>query len=148
MESGWETVIMKGCMWWNTNYDWRVSNTGHQQASAKSTELTWLLSFRMKLSKIYSTVEKKIGNIFARYGRFIARHPIKVIALVVIINGGLGVGMVKLQQETATDDVYIPQGMKYELVVLFCSVPWQKQLVKLTNDESFCLQKRMLDKTD
>ena len=72
------------------------------------------LIYSMRLAKIYSAVEKRVGNVFARYGRFVARHPIKIVIIVIIINGALGVGMVKLQQKTNTEDVYIPTGMFYK----------------------------------
>ena len=69
----------------------------------------------MRLSKIYSVVEKWIGDLFARYGRFVARHPVKIIILAIVLNGGLAVGMVKLNQITDID-VYMPTGMSLLLV--------------------------------
>ena len=72
-----------------------------------------MLIYSMRMAKIYSAVEERVGNVFARYGRFVARHPIKIIIIVIIINGALGVGMVRFQQESKTEDVYIPTGMFY-----------------------------------
>ena len=57
-------------------------------------------------------VEKWIGDLFARYGRFVARHPVKIIILAIVINGGLAIGMIKLTQITDID-VYMPTGMLF-----------------------------------
>ena len=72
-----------------------------------------MLIYSMRMAKIYSAVEERVGNAFACYGRFVARHPIKIIIIVIIINGALGVEMVRFQQESKTEDVYIPTGMFY-----------------------------------
>lgn len=54
-------------------------------------------------------MENAIGKLFEKYGRFIARHPWKVIFIAVFINLGFGFGLVKrktdsgIEQYTPTD---------------------------------------------
>jgi len=56
----------------------------------------------------YKRVEKAIGDAFDRYGRFVFRNPIQIIVVVIILNGGLGVGMMTLKQDTDVSRVYTP----------------------------------------
>lgn len=65
----------------------------------------------MKCCEACSNVmEEKIGDTFEKYGRFVARHPWKVILLVVILNGCLGVGMIKLNVVIDVERIYTPIG--------------------------------------
>ncbi|XP_060597853.1 patched domain-containing protein 3-like [Ruditapes philippinarum] len=64
----------------------------------------------MRCNTIYETVERKIGSVFAKYGRFVSHHAWKIIVATIIINGALGIGMMKLQSNTDAGDVYLPQG--------------------------------------
>lgn len=64
----------------------------------------------MTFEKFYETVEEKIGGVFSKYGRFVSKHPWKIIILTVIVNGGLGVGMMNLQSDINTGNVYYPVG--------------------------------------
>lgn len=64
----------------------------------------------MSLNKLYETVERKIGTAFECYGRLVARHAWKVILAAIIVNGMLGIGMIKLQSDIETENVYLPQG--------------------------------------
>ena len=65
----------------------------------------------MVLAAYYSAVETRIGNLFARFGRFVARHPVIVILVAITINGGLGVGIIKLKEKTDAENVYLPLGI-------------------------------------
>ena len=57
--------------------------------------------------ELQQKVEKVIGKVFERYGRFIARHPLKVIFIAVFINAGFGLGLLKLKKESGIEQ-YIP----------------------------------------
>lgn len=65
----------------------------------------------MRLNGVYEAVEEKIGGAFAKYGRFVARHAWKVIIITVIVNGALGIGMMKLKSDIEAENVYLPQGL-------------------------------------
>ncbi|XP_052071555.1 patched domain-containing protein 3-like isoform X2 [Mytilus californianus] len=57
--------------------------------------------------KFQQKVEHAIGSVFEKYGRFIARHPLKVILVVVFIDVGLGFGLLRLQTESGIEQ-YTP----------------------------------------
>lgn len=57
--------------------------------------------------KFQQKVERAIGAVFEKYGRFIARHPLKVILIVVFIDVGLGLGLLRLQTESGIEQ-YTP----------------------------------------
>lgn len=61
-------------------------------------------------NKCYESVEDKLGAVFSRYGRFVARHPWKIIVVGVLFNGLLGIGMIRLNVATDVDRVYTPIG--------------------------------------
>lgn len=65
---------------------------------------------RMKYHGVYEFTEDKIGGAFGKYGGFIARHAWKVLFLSVIVNGFLGLGMVKLRSDIKAQQVYLQQG--------------------------------------
>ncbi|XP_045201241.2 patched domain-containing protein 3-like [Mercenaria mercenaria] len=62
------------------------------------------------LNTCYEFVESKIGAGFARYGRFVSHHAWKIIMATVIVNGALGIGMIKLQSDIEIGNVYLPFG--------------------------------------
>ncbi|KAL3871072.1 hypothetical protein ACJMK2_039093 [Sinanodonta woodiana] len=62
----------------------------------------------MSCTACYLRAESKIGAAFASYGRFLARHPWKFIIGCVLVNGLLGIGMIRLKSETDTATVYTP----------------------------------------
>ncbi|WAR27800.1 PTHD3-like protein [Mya arenaria] len=64
-----------------------------------------------RLNRLYEYVERKIGSVFARYGRFVARYPWQVIIVTLLVNGGLGIGMLKLQSDINAQNVYLPQDL-------------------------------------
>lgn len=64
----------------------------------------------MKFAQIYEYVEDKIGGVFSSYGRFVARHAWKILIISVIVNAGLGVGMINLTSDIDTGNVYYPIG--------------------------------------
>ena len=57
--------------------------------------------------KLQQKVENVIGKAFEKYGRFIARHPLKVIFIAVFINAGFGVGLLTLKTESGIEQ-YTP----------------------------------------
>ncbi|KAH3806527.1 patched domain-containing protein 3-like isoform X2 [Dreissena polymorpha] len=71
-----------------------------------------LIKSKMNLMIFYESVEKKIGDVFARYGGFISRHAWKVIIIVVVINCALAVGMLRLKKNISAQDVYLPEGTR------------------------------------
>ncbi|XP_045201235.2 patched domain-containing protein 3-like [Mercenaria mercenaria] len=64
----------------------------------------------MRLNALYELVERKIGGAFARYGRFVAGHAWKIIIVTIIVNGALGIGMIRLRSNIEAENVYLPQG--------------------------------------
>ncbi|XP_060602246.1 protein patched homolog 1-like [Ruditapes philippinarum] len=64
----------------------------------------------MKLNKWCEFVEKKIGGAFAKYGRFVSCHAWKIMIMTIIVNGALGIGMIKLQKDIDPRNLYLPQG--------------------------------------
>ena len=73
----------------------------------------------MKCSNIYKYTEDKIGGVFARYGRFVSRHAWKIIIATLIVNGGLAIGIMNLQSDIASDNIYLPQGEWVGSIVVF-----------------------------
>ncbi|CAC5415534.1 unnamed protein product [Mytilus coruscus] len=59
------------------------------------------------LYELQQKVENVCGHVFEKYGRFIARHPMKVILMVVFIDIGLGVGLLRLDIESGLEQ-YTP----------------------------------------
>ncbi|VDI80305.1 Hypothetical predicted protein [Mytilus galloprovincialis] len=59
--------------------------------------------------KLHQAIDNKLGDLFERYGRFIARHPWKIVIIVCIINAGSGIGIMELKQESGIDQ-YVPTG--------------------------------------
>ncbi|WAR27804.1 PTHD3-like protein [Mya arenaria] len=58
---------------------------------------------------LYEFVEGKFGSLFARYGRFVARHPWHVLIIAVVVNLALGIGMVRFRIDIDAEHVYLPQ---------------------------------------
>ena len=58
-------------------------------------------------NELQQEVEKFLGKMFERYGRLIARHPLKVIFIAVFINAGFGLGLLKLKKESGIEQ-YTP----------------------------------------
>ena len=69
----------------------------------------FLIFVRMKCSTAYQYVEDKIGGVFARYGRFVAAHAWKVLIFSVVINAGLGIGIMYLEIDNDARN-YLPSG--------------------------------------
>ena len=57
--------------------------------------------------ELQQKVEKCLEKKFEGYGRFIARHPLKVIVIAVFINAGFGLGLLKLKKESGIEQ-YTP----------------------------------------
>ena len=63
----------------------------------------------MGCNSCYQVVEEKIGGVFETYGKnFIARHPWKIIVVVILVNGLLGIGMIEMEQDIDVARVYTP----------------------------------------
>ena len=58
--------------------------------------------------KCYEKVEGKIGTAFEKLGYFISSHPWKIIIAVALVNGLLGIGMMRLETEIDVSRVYTP----------------------------------------
>ncbi|CAG2238616.1 unnamed protein product [Mytilus edulis] len=58
---------------------------------------------------LHQKVERGIGGVFEKYGRFIARHPWKIVVFIGIMNAALGVGLLKINPESGIDQ-YVPIG--------------------------------------
>ncbi|XP_045200386.2 patched domain-containing protein 3-like isoform X2 [Mercenaria mercenaria] len=67
----------------------------------------------MKCNSVYQCVERKIGGIFAKYGRFVAAHAWKILIVSILVNGGLGIGMMKLELDNDASN-YLPSGTQAE----------------------------------
>ena len=59
--------------------------------------------------ELHQKVVYAFGKVFEKYGRFIARHSVKVICTVVIINIALAVGLLTLKTESGFEQ-YSPTG--------------------------------------
>ncbi|XP_056011583.1 patched domain-containing protein 3-like isoform X2 [Ostrea edulis] len=67
----------------------------------------------MKVSKwnmdeCYLRHEEKIGRLFGLYGRFLERHPVKILVIVIAMNCLLGLGMLRLEVESGAERLYTP----------------------------------------
>ncbi|WAQ97488.1 hypothetical protein MAR_030178, partial [Mya arenaria] len=69
----------------------------------------------------HEKVERAMGKAFHRYGEIIFRHPVKIIVMILILNGALGIGMIKLKEDIDVSRVYTPmnsQATKDETSIL------------------------------
>ncbi|XP_048779158.1 patched domain-containing protein 3-like [Ostrea edulis] len=60
------------------------------------------------MGNCYLKHEKKIAHLFGRYGRFLARHPIKILVIAIAVNCLLGLGMLRLEEESNAELLYTP----------------------------------------
>ena len=70
--------------------------------------------------KCYDRVEGKIGSAFETIGHFISKHPWKIIIVAAMVNGLLGIGMMRLETDIDVSRVYTPmnsQAVKDEEVL-------------------------------
>ena len=58
--------------------------------------------------KCYDWVEEKIGSAFEKLGHLISKHPWKIIIVVAMVNGLLGIGMMRLETDIDVSRVYTP----------------------------------------
>ena len=54
-------------------------------------------------------VESKIEKVFQKYGELVGKHPLPFIILPILIFGGLGAGLLRMDEETDMEKVYFPQ---------------------------------------
>ncbi|XP_061189383.1 patched domain-containing protein 3-like [Saccostrea echinata] len=57
----------------------------------------------------YHRQEERIGRVFGLYGRFLERHPVKVLAIAISVNCLLGLGMLRLETESGSEKFYTPE---------------------------------------
>ncbi len=62
------------------------------------------------MGALYEDVEKFFGDIFAYYGRFLARYPVVFILLSLLTSCLLGMGLLNLEYETSVEKLYTPMG--------------------------------------
>lgn len=60
------------------------------------------------MGALYEDVENFFGDIFAVYGRFLARYPVVFILLSLLTSALLGMGLLSLQYETNVQRLYTP----------------------------------------
>ena len=60
----------------------------------------------------YRKVKRVIAGVFRVYGEFVGRHPVWFIVLPMVIFGGLGAGMVALDEEKDIEKVYFPMNSR------------------------------------
>ncbi len=60
------------------------------------------------MGALYEDVEKFFGDIFAYYGRFLARYPVVFILLSLLTSCLLGMGLLSLEYETSVEKLYTP----------------------------------------
>ncbi|XP_062578553.1 patched domain-containing protein 3-like [Saccostrea cucullata] len=53
--------------------------------------------------------EERLGHLFGMYGRFVARHPVKILAIAIIVNLLMGLGMLNFYEETNLEKLYTPE---------------------------------------
>lgn len=62
------------------------------------------------MGALYEDVEKFFGDIFACYGRFLARYPVVFILISLLTSCLLGMGLLNLEYETSVEKLYTPMG--------------------------------------
>ena len=80
------------------------------------------------MGALYEDVEKFFGDIFAYYGRFLARYPIVFIVISLLTSCLLGMGLLNLEYETSVEKLYTPMGSP--------AVKDQKKLASLFPDNT------------
>jgi TM2 domain-containing membrane protein YozV len=74
--------------------------------------------------ELHQKVVYAFGKVFEKYGRFIARHPVKVICTVVIINIALAVGLLTLFNIFKSGlSLLDPNNTLVDVEILFHNVP-------------------------
>jgi hypothetical protein len=58
--------------------------------------------------RCHEQVDALFGKVFASYGRFVARHPVKVMFAAILVNCLLGIGLLKLKVNSDIEDLYTP----------------------------------------
>ena len=62
------------------------------------------------MGALYEDVEKFFGDIFAFYGKLLARYPVVFILMSLLTSSLLGMGLLRLRYETHVDKLYTPMG--------------------------------------
>lgn len=60
----------------------------------------------------YKGVKRVIAGAFSRYGEFVGRHPVWFIVLPIVIFGGLGAGLIAIEEEKDIEKVYFPKNSR------------------------------------
>ncbi|CAC5403644.1 unnamed protein product [Mytilus coruscus] len=128
---------MKIC--WNDNLS-KVSNdipTSHNLHKLSSKGLHALKVKILKMLCFYSLqqkIDKRLGSLFERHGKFIARHPWKTVILVCIIDIAFGIGILKLKPESGIHQ-YVPTDSTASKDKTIVTMP--PDLIFLDLDEKF-----------
>lgn len=56
----------------------------------------------------YVRHEDRIARIFGMYGKFLERHPVKILVISITVNCLLGLGMLRLEVESGAERLYTP----------------------------------------
>lgn len=56
----------------------------------------------------HQVVEDKIGGYFEKLGHLISRHPWKIIIIMILVNGLLGIGIMRMEKDIDVSRVYTP----------------------------------------
>ena len=60
------------------------------------------------MGALYEDVEKFFGDIFAWYGRLVARCPLPFVIIPLVVCGLLGLGLFELKYEDNLETLYTP----------------------------------------
>ncbi|XP_076456429.1 patched domain-containing protein 3-like [Babylonia areolata] len=61
------------------------------------------------LDVFFEPVTRVITSVFRCYGEFVGKHPLPFIIFPIIVFGGMGAGLVKLEHESDLEKVYFPK---------------------------------------
>ena len=57
----------------------------------------------------YKKTKRVLSEAFTRYGMLVGRHPWPFVLLPILVFGGLGAGMLLMDQETDLEEMYFPK---------------------------------------
>lgn len=80
------------------------------------------------MGALYEDVEKFFGDIFASYGKFLARYPVVFIILSLLTSCLLGMGLVSMKSETRVAHLYTPMDSQ--------AIKDQEQLMELFDSDN------------
>ena len=57
---------------------------------------------------MYTSIGECIGNMFSQYGMFIAKNPVSAIGFAILLNGLLGVNILRMSSDSDLEEIYTP----------------------------------------